>query len=310
VSESADWSVANGVGFTALVVAAARAVESRREAPLLRDPYAEAFVLAAPLPSPVPTTPEAADSDTSFPWSMVNGYVAVRSRLIDEFLHEVFSDGEQADGEQADGAGIRQVVILAAGLDTRAFRLEWPAGMTVYEVDAPLVLSFKEQVLGDTGATARSGRNVVPADLRDDWSAALRGAGFDPARPTVWLAEGLLVYLPDEVKASLLATVEALSAPGSQAAIEHIASPRADLASNAAFREATRRADFDVDVDTLWDGGDYDPVRWLRATGWSVEVSPISAAARRYGRPLAATLPEGMLTALLVTAHKAGQPHS
>lgn len=275
----------------ALVVAAARAVETRHATPLVRDPYAEAFVLAAPLPSPMPTTPEAVDSDPSYPWSVVTGYVAVRSRFFDEFL-----------GSAVSGTGIRQVVILAAGLDTRAFRMEWPDGVTVYEADTPLVLSFKEQVLARTGASARSARKIVATDLREDWSAALRGAGFDPARPTAWLAEGLLVYLPDEAKAGVIATVEALSAPGSRAAIEHITSPGAG--SNAAFRESLRRTDSYIDVDTLWDAGGFDPVGWLRASGWSVDVSPITAQAQHYGRPLAATLPEGLLTAQLVTAHK------
>jgi methyltransferase (TIGR00027 family) len=307
VTESADWDVTSGAGFMALAVAAARAVESRRASPLLRDPYAEAFVLAAALPSPVPTTPEAAAADQSFPWDMVNSYVAVRSRFFDEFFAAA-SDGA-SDG--ASDAGIRQVVILAAGLDTRAFRLEWPDGVTVYEVDAPLVLSFKEKVLRETGARARSVRNVVATDLREDWSAALRGAGFDPSLPTAWLAEGLLIYLPDDAKASVVAAVAELSAPGSRAAIDHITSPTGDMAANAAFREAARRTDFDIDVDTVWSAGqEYDPVEWLRASGWSVGVSPIAAVAEGYGRPLSPNLPEGMLTALLVTAHKAGRPRS
>jgi O-methyltransferase involved in polyketide biosynthesis len=115
------------------------------------------------------------------------------------------------------------------------------------------------------------------------------------------------MYLSDEAKASLLAAVQALSAPGSQAAIEHVTSPGADVASNAAFREAARRTDVDVDVDTLWPREhDYDPAGWLRDSGWSVDASPVTAAAEQYGRPLAPTLPAGMLTALLVTARKPG----
>jgi len=298
MTESAEWSVASGVGFTALVAAAARAVESRRAFPLLRDPHAEAFVLAAALPSALPTTPEAAAGDPAFPWSQVNDYVAVRSRFFDDFF---------AAAVCGDAVGIRQVVILAAGLDTRAFRLDWPDDVTVYEVDAPLVLSFKEKVLADRGARARCGRHAVGADLREDWPAALRGAGFDPARPTAWLAEALLIYLPDEAKASLLAAVQELSAPGSHVAIDHITSPRADEESNAAFREAARQTGFDVDVDTLWSGEhDYDPAAWLRAGGWSVYVSPITAMARQYGRPLAPTLPVGMLATVLATARKPG----
>lgn len=175
--------------------------------------------------------------------------------------------------------------------------------MTVYEVDAPQVLSFKEKVLAQTGAPLRSERKIIAADLREDWSAALRGAGFDPALPTAWLAEGLLMYLPDQAKASLLAAVHALSAPGSRLAAEHIPSPRADVESNAAFREAARRTEFDVDVDTLWaDSRDYDPAGWLRASGWSAAAGPMTATARRYGRPLSQALPEGLLTAVLITA--------
>jgi methyltransferase (TIGR00027 family) len=233
---------------------------------------------------------------------MVNEYVAVRSRFFDEFLAAAVSAGGAAP---AGTAGIRQVVILAAGLDTRALRLEWPAGMTVYEVDAPLVLSFKEQVLRDGGARPRSARRLVATDLRGDWPTALRGAGFDPARPTGWLAEGLLMYLPDRDKASLLATVHGLSARGSWLAVEHIVSPRITVASNEAFVEAARRTAFDVNVDTLWHGGrDYDPASWLGDSGWSVDVSPIAATAEEYGRALSPTLPEAMLTAILVTARK------
>ncbi len=248
------------------------------------------------------TTPGAVHNNPSFPWSLVNDYVAVRSRFFDDFYAAaVYGDAAASGGT----VGIRQAVILAAGLDTRTFRLEWPDGMTVYEVDAPLVLSFKEKVLAGGGAQARSARHVVATDLREDWSGVLCGAGFDPARPAAWLAEGLMMYLPDEAKASLLPAVQALSAPGSRVAIEHITSSGADVESNAAFREAARRTDFDVDVDTLWSyEHDYDPVGWLRASGWSVDVSPMTTTAERYGRPLAPTLPAGMLTALLVIARK------
>jgi methyltransferase (TIGR00027 family) len=177
VTESADWSVANGVGFTALIVAAARAVESRRASPL-----------------------------------------------------------------------------------------QWPGGVTVYEVDAPLVLSFKEKVLAGGGARARSGRHVVAADLRADWPTALRGAGFDLAQPTAWLAEGLFMFLPDEAKVGLLATVQALSALGRQVALDHITLLRADVESSAAFREAAERTDSDVDIDILSpEEQDHDLVAWPRA---------------------------------------------
>jgi methyltransferase (TIGR00027 family) len=136
-------------------------------------------------------------------------------------------------------------------------------------------------------------------------AAALLGAGFSPARPAAWLAEGLLMYLADAAKASLLAAVHALSAPGSQAALEHVTSRSADAESNAAFREAVRSTGASVDVDTLWPyERDHDPAGWLRASDWLADVSPVTETAGRYGRPLSPALPEGMLTALLITARK------
>ena len=187
-AESADWDVVSGVGVTALAAAAMRAVEGHHAEPLVRDPYAVAFVKAAAdqLPSPLPVTPEEAAADPGFPWFGMAHYVAVRSRFFDGFF------------AAATGAGLRQAVILAAGLDTRTFRLDWMPGTTVYEIDAPMVLAFKDSVLAGQGAVPRCDRRAVAADLRTDWPAALREAGFDPAAPTAWLAEGLFPYLTDE----------------------------------------------------------------------------------------------------------------
>lgn len=304
MTENAAWGIGNGVGLTALLVAAARAVESGRAAPLLRDPYAEAFVRAAPLPSPLPTTPGEADSDPSSPWSVAGDYVAVRSRFFDDFFAAA-----APGGAFPDDAGIRQAVILAAGLDTRAFRLEWPDGMTVYELDAPLVLSFKDKVLAESEARASAGRRTVATDLRGDWPTALRGAGFDPARPTAWLAEGLMPYLTDEGKNRLLSAVHELSAPGSQIAVEHLASAVSGFKSSADIQEMVKRIDVGLDIDALMpDDQDHDLMAWLRAVGWSVDVNPIAAAAERYGRPLGPALPDEILAMVLVTARKPGQP--
>jgi len=294
MTDSADWGVASGIGFTALAVAGCRAVETLREPPLFQDPYAAAFVRAASAPVPVPTTPQAADGDTTFPWSVTGTYVAVRTRYFDEYLACAVADG------------IRQAVIVAAGLDTRAFRLDWPPGTTVFEMDAPLVLGFKDTVLAELGATPGCTRRAVAADLRGDWPAALREAGFDPSRPAAWLAEGLLVYLPDPAKTALLAAIDGLSAPGSLLAIEH--SPiQSDRAGNTAYRDVTRDAarDVDIDIDTIWseDQG-YDPVAWLAGAGWTADATLTASAGQRYGRPLSPASPEGMLTSLLATARK------
>jgi len=183
--ESAGWDIVTGVGVTALGAAGMRAMEGHHPRPLFRDPYAAALVEAAAdqLPGRIPVTPEEAAADPDFPWSGLANYVAVRSRFFDDFF------------VAAAGAGLQQAAILGAGLDTRAFRLRWTPGTTLYEVDAPMVLAFKDSVLAGQGAVARCDRRTVTADLRTNWPTAVREAGFNPAQPTAWLAEGLLPYL-------------------------------------------------------------------------------------------------------------------
>ncbi len=118
-------------------------------------------------------------------------------------------------------SGCRQVVLLAAGLDTRAFRLTWPPGLRLFELDLPDVLAFKEHVLAGQGALPRCGRTILPIDLQAEWPAALTTAGFDPTAPTAWLAEGLLIYLTAHDATQLLARVDELSADRSQLSFEH-----------------------------------------------------------------------------------------
>ena len=223
--EPAGWDIVSGVGVTALGAAAMRAMEGHHAEPLVRDPYAAAFVEAAAsqLPGRMAVTPEEAAADPEFPWSGMAHYVAVRSRFFDDFF------------AAAAGAGLRQAVILAAGLDTRAFRLDWMPGATVYEIDAPMVLAFKDSVLAGQGAAARCDRRTVTADLRADWPAAVREAGFDPAVPTAWLAEGLFPYLTDEAIDDLLGQVHELSAPGSRITADHV--PQAPALSGTPSRE-------------------------------------------------------------------------
>ena len=125
--------------------------------------------------------------------------IAVRTRFFDDFFAE------------ATAAGIRQAVILASGLDTRAYRMTGRTGTVVFEIDQPEVIGFKTSMLADFGA-ARGHRRTVTIDLRDDWPKALRENGFDPAQPTAWIAEGLLIYLPPDAQDRLLDNITALSA--------------------------------------------------------------------------------------------------
>ncbi|GAA3439943.1 SAM-dependent methyltransferase [Kutzneria kofuensis] len=179
MTQQADWDIVTDVGITALAVAAARAIESHRANPLVSDPYAELFVAAARPQPPMPTRP----ADAPDPWQDMGDYLGVRSRFFDEYF--------------AAGA-TRQAVLLAAGLDVRGYRLDWPAGTVVYELDVPKVLQFKQNVLADNGVASRTEVRNVDVDLRDDWPTALQRAGFDRTAPTSWLAEGLLPFLPND----------------------------------------------------------------------------------------------------------------
>src|SRR4051812_14680852 len=183
------WDVSTGPGLTALGLAASRTVESARPDRLIDDPLAARFLSVIASPVPFPTHwPAASERPSDSEALHLHGsrYIGLRTRHYDDLL------------AAASTGGIRQVVLLAAGLDTRAFRLPLPAGVSVYELDQPQVMAFKDDVLARTGATPACRRISVGADLRAGWADELTAAGFDAAAPTMWVAEGLLAYLPAE----------------------------------------------------------------------------------------------------------------
>ncbi|EOD64561.1 SAM-dependent methyltransferase [Amycolatopsis vancoresmycina] len=256
------------VSRTAVGVAALRAYESSRPDRLFDDPYAAAFAEAGR--SALPAAGEGLGA-------LFAQQVAIRTRFYDDYLL---------------AAGCPQVVVLAAGLDARAFRLAWPLGTRLFELDLPEVFAFKEAVLAGRDATPACERVVVPADLRDDWAAALRAAGFDPGVPTAWLAEGLLVYLSREDAEKLLSAVSELSAPGSRVSFEHRKTETRD--SLFARANATPGAER---VTRLWLGGLGDAAPdWLRGHGWEPTVVSRAELAAEYGRPGEETV-DGFVTA-------------
>src|ERR1700756_3926264 len=185
------WDIATSVGSTAVMVAAARAAETAKPDALISDPYAEILVAGAGSGAwdfmrddTIHAKLAEADPEAAAMFEYMQSYQGVRTHFFDEFFGA------------AVAAGIHQVVILASGLDSRAYRLGWPAGTTVFEIDQPKVLEYKATTLAAHNAKPSAERHEVPIDLRQDWPAALCKAGFDPSRPTAWLAEGLLMYLP------------------------------------------------------------------------------------------------------------------
>lgn len=296
-----SWTITESVGATALGVAAARATETAQPDPLIRDPFAYLLVSAAG-----PAWAELAgglscwygDDDRGRRIDeMSRGYQAVRTHHFDEYF------------SAATRAGIRQIVILASGLDSRAYRLDWPSGTTVFEIDQPKVLAYKAATLESHGAVPSATRRAVPIDLRDDWAAALIDAGYRPAQPTAWLAEGLLPYLPADAQDRLFEMVTALSAPGSRIAVEAFASQasRTDE-QRAAWRERTVRLRRQLGLDNDFEALIYqEPERaeasdWLTEHGWQVDEVDSHDEMARLGRRVPDDLVEEAVASTLIRA--------
>jgi methyltransferase (TIGR00027 family) len=214
--------------------------------------------------------------DTASTAALMNTVIAVRTKFFDDFF------------TTAASAGIRQAVILASGLDSRPYRLPWPDGTVVYEIDQPKVIEFKTATMTDIGATPTAQRRTVAIDLRDDWPAALRRTGFDETQPTAWSAEGLLAYLPPEAQDRLFDNITALSAPGSQLATEFNPDPSAGIGQRAAaMRSEWQKHGFDVDLSQLFYEGERNPVvEYLTGHGWQVSARPRPEVWARYGKEL------------------------
>lgn len=272
-----------GVSRTAVGVAWLRAQEAKQPHPLFEDPFALAFLSEA-REVVAQETVRAGRGDSA---SAIFGlHVVLRTRFYDDYLLA------------AAGAGIRQVVLLAAGLDARAFRLAWPDGVRLFELDLPDLLAFKERVLSNRDARSRCARVVLPVDLREDWPARLVEAGFDPSAPTAWLIEGLLIYLTGEEAATLLTRLDGVSAPGSQLSCEH-----RDNAANSILAKARAAPEMD-EVTALWKGGlGEDLAGWLDRAGWAVHTYDGATLAGRYGRSHPDANSVGFLTAV-----KGGSP--
>jgi methyltransferase (TIGR00027 family) len=293
-TEGDSWAITELVGATALGVAASRAAETAGPDPLIRDDFARTLVSPAGPAWARLTDPELAwldgDEDGQRKHRLGINYQAVRTHFFDEYFTSAAADG------------IRQVVILAAGLDSRAYRLDWPAGTAVYEVDQPKVLEYKTGILDSAGAVPTASRRTVAVDLRDDWPAALTAAGFDRAQPTAWLAEGLLSYLPSEAQDRLFEMFTALSATGSQAAVEVFG---INSSSNTGrWTRMRERLGLDVNVEALTynEPDRTDAVEWLATHGWHVHAVNNRDEMARLGRAVPEDLSDDAVRSTLLRA--------
>jgi methyltransferase (TIGR00027 family) len=280
-TDADSWDLASSVGATATMVAAARALASREEEPLIDDPFAADLVRAVGVDfftrlvdGEIPLTALEGDGPR-----LVADVMAVRTRFFDDFF------------VNAGNTGIRQAVILASGLDSRPYRLPWPQGTTVFEIDQPQVIEFKTTTMESIGATPTAQRHAVAVDLRDDWPEALRRSGFDETQPTAWSAEGLLVYLPPEAQDRLFDNITALSAPGSQLATEYHPDGGAAMSERAkTMGSPWRDHGFDVDFTQLFYRGERNQVvDYLTGQGWQVSSRTRPEVFADYGREFPVT---------------------
>jgi methyltransferase (TIGR00027 family) len=280
-TEGDTWDLANSVGATATMVAAARAAATRSSQSVITDAFAEPLVRAVGIDLFTRLAAGELEADdvekgVGFP-RMVDTFAA-RARYFDDYFAE------------ATAAGLRQVVIVASGLDARPYRLSWPAGTTVYEIDQPEVIEFKTATLSKIGAVPGAEHRTVGIDLREDWPAALQAAGFDTAKPTAWLAEGLLIgFLPPEAEVRLLDNVISLSAPGSRFAADfgslNDGSPESQEQARITA-EGWRRQGLDLDIAALTYPGEHtDVAAHLEAHGWDATRSKLTDLFAAAGLP-------------------------
>lgn len=282
--EGDTWDLASSVGVTATMVAAARAVASRASNALISDPFAEPLVHAVGIDfftkmASGELDPRDLDDDEAKGLRRFADAMAIRTEYFDNFFLGATEGGAQ------------QAVILAAGLDSRAYRLPWPAGTTVYEIDQPQVVDFKTTTLAGLGAQPTANRRAVAIDLRDDWPAALQAAGFDPAQRSVWLAEGLLGYLPADAQDRLLDRITTLSVPGSRFATEGLLDIN-DVNEHELRRRMERQSDrwrkhgFDFDMAALVYFDERTPAAtYLAGHGWQIAATSTTDLLARHGLP-------------------------
>src|ERR1700730_4711632 len=273
-TDNDTWDLAHSVGATATGVAVGRALATQRPNALIDDPYAAPLVRAVGVPFFTrwvegELNPGEVDANAVFGMQRMTDMMAVRTRFFDDFFLG------------AARAGTRQAVILAAGLDARAYRLPWPPETTVFEIDQPQVIDFKTQTMRELGAAPTAHRHAVAVDLRHDWPTALQRAGFDPDQPTAWSAEGLLAFLPSDAQDRLLDEITALSAPGSRLAAENMdgGGEGAQMMQDRMHQtiDHWREHGFDLDMTDLWYFGErHDIPEYLTTRGWTTRLIPMT----------------------------------
>lgn len=281
-----SWDVTGSVGATAVAVADVRAAETRRPDALFHDPYAEKLVRAAGSSwRRVLDVEESALGLEDRIYGPLGDFFVARTVYFDTYFRNAIE------------TGIRQAVILAAGLDARSYRLAWPSGMVLFELDQPKVLDFKARALANE--VLRVDCRRVGIDLRLNWQSSLIKNGFDNSLPTAWLIEGLLRYLPIEAQDRLFEGIVALSASGSRVALNLVQ----ELPSNPTPTETDAVR---IGVENLWYPEEglkrADPREWYSRQGWTVNTTNSIAILSDCRRPVPAAAEAELCKHVLMTA--------
>jgi methyltransferase (TIGR00027 family) len=308
-TDNDTWDITESVGATALGVAAARAAASEEESALIDDPFARVFLDAAGKGiwsywgGALPEEFIQADPEASARMRAMVDYMACRTVYFDRFFLD------------AAAAGVRQVVILAAGLDARAWRLPWPDGTQVFELDQPKVLQFKSSTLQRAGAAPTATLVDIAVDLRQNWPKALQEHGFDTSAPSVWSAEGLLMFLPAQAQDLLFERIHALSAPGSRVAAEALSADmlapdflQRQREQMQRFRDMAAATMGDTEIpafEDLWYLEERSDVAdWLAARGWDAEVLTAAELMARHNRSVPVEAQDSAPRSLFVSARR------
>jgi methyltransferase (TIGR00027 family) len=276
-TDNDTWDIVTSVGRTALFVAAGRALESQKPNPATVDPYAEVFCRAV-----------------GGAWADLMDGTAADHKLTGEFgdYFSTFQGGRtkyfDRFFESAAADGVRQIVLLAAGLDSRGYRLAWPDGTVVFELDQPRVLEFKRDVLARRGDAPTAERREIAVDLRGEWPSALLDTGFDPSKPSAWLAEGLLFFLPAAAQQHLFTGIDGLAAPGSHVAVEEARAWDAEFFKAKRDAELAGGDDARIFYSLVYNEQIQPAVDWFGSRGWRGGATNLSEYLRSQGLPVPA----------------------
>lgn len=272
------------VATTALDVTYFRYRETQRATGgLIRDPYSAQILEAFGHTVDYPPEQE----------TKITSAIAIRTHYIDTAIRQAL----------AHGASPAQVVIVGAGFDTRAARLDLLAnGHAVFEIDLPEIIGAKKEIFNASNEalpTFGTGDwHAIAANLagEDPWWEALATHGLRPQRPTIWVVEGLFYYLPPAAAAHMLSCFST-AAPAAILIADHMGPASRNGTRN---RAATERLDR---LGTRLTSAIASPTEFLADSHWiCVHASTIAQYGANIGRPLHYTESTGNEAAWLFTA--------